>query len=95
MDLSTNYLGLNLKNPIVVGSCSLTYSLSEIKKLEKYGAAAVVLKSIFEEEILKDTENQLREAEKNSFIYNRYSETLDYIDMHIKEERLNNLYLQL
>jgi len=94
MDLSTNYLGLNLKNPIVVGSCSLTYSLSEIKKLEKYGAAAVVLKSIFEEEILKDTENQLREAEKNSFIYNRYSETLDYIDMHIKEERLNN-YIQL
>ncbi|RLD38571.1 MAG: diguanylate cyclase [Bacteroidetes bacterium] len=94
MDLSTNYLGLNLKNPIVVGSCSLTYSLSEIKKLEKYGAAAVVLKSIFEEEILKDTESQLHEAEKNSFIYNRYSETLDYIDMHIKEERLNN-YIQL
>lgn len=94
MDLTTNYLGLNLKNPIVVGSCSLTSSVSEIKKLEKYGAGAVVLKSIFEEEILMDAENQLREAKENSFIYDRYSETLDYIDLHIKEERLTD-YIQL
>lgn len=94
MDLTTNYLGLNLKNPIVVGSCSLTSSVSEIKKLEKYGASAVVLKSIFEEEILMDAEDQLREAKENSFIYDRYSETLDYIDLHIKEERLTD-YIQL
>lgn len=94
MDLTTNYLGLNLKNPIVVGSCSLTSSVSEIKKLEKHGAAAVVLKSIFEEEILMDAKNQLEEAEKNSFIYDKYSETLDYIDLHVKEARLNE-YIQL
>lgn len=94
MDLTTNYLGLNLKNPIVVGSCSLTSSVNEIKKLEKYGAGAVVLKSIFEEEILMDAEDQLREAKENSFIYDRYSETLDYIDLHIKEERLTD-YIQL
>ncbi|MDA3907181.1 MAG: dihydroorotate dehydrogenase-like protein [Bacteroidales bacterium] len=93
-DLTTKYLGLNLKNPIVVGSCSLTSSLSEIKKLEKNGAAAVVLKSIFEEEILMDAESQLREAKENSFIYDKYSETLDYIDFHVKEERLND-YIQL
>jgi dihydroorotate dehydrogenase (fumarate) len=94
MDLTTNYLGLNLKNPIVVGSCSLTSSVSEIKKLEKNGAGAVVLKSIFEEEILMDAESQLQEAKKNSFIYDQYSETLDYIDLHVKEERLND-YIQL
>lgn len=94
MDLTTNYLGLNLKNPIVVGSCSLTSSVSEIKKLEKNGASAVVLKSIFEEEILMDAESQLREAKENSFIYDQYSETLDYIDLHVKEERLSN-YIQL
>lgn len=94
MDLSSNYLGLKLKNPIVVGSCSLTSNVNEIKKLEKYGAAAVVLKSIFEEEILMDAENQLREAKDNSFIYDKYSETLDYIDLHIKEERLND-YIKL
>ena len=94
MDLTTNYLGINLQNPIVVGSCSLTSSLSEIKKLEKNGAGAVVLKSIFEEEILMDAESQLREAKENSFIYDQYSETLDYIDLHVKEERLN-AYIQL
>ncbi|NOY12242.1 MAG: dihydroorotate dehydrogenase-like protein [Deltaproteobacteria bacterium] len=94
MDLTTKYLGLTLKNPIVVGSCGLTSSVSEIKKLEKQGAAAVVLKSIFEEEILMDVENQLREARENGFIYDKYSETLDYIDVHVKEDHLDE-YIQL
>ncbi len=94
MDLTTKYLGLTLKNPIIVGSCGLTSSVSDIKKLEKQGAAAIVLKSIFEEEILLDVENQLREARENSFIYDQYSETLDYIDVHVKKERLNE-YIQL
>lgn len=93
-DLTSKYLGLNLRNPIVVGSCSLTSSVSEIVKLEKHGAGAVVLKSIFEEEILNDAENQMREAKENSFIYDQYSETMDYIDLHVKEERLND-YIQL
>ncbi|MGK2906512.1 MAG: dihydroorotate dehydrogenase-like protein [Desulfuromonadales bacterium] len=94
MDLTTKYLGLSLKNPIVVGSCGLSSSVSEIKNLEKQGAAAVVLKSIFEEEILMDVENQLREARENRFIYDKYSETLDYIDVHVKKECLNE-YIQL
>ena len=94
MDLTSKYLGLNLKNPIVIGSCSLTSNVSEIKKLEKNGAGAVVLKSIFEEEILMDAENQLQEAKENSFIYDKYSETLDYIDIHVKEANLN-AYIQL
>lgn len=93
-DLTSSYLGLKLKNPIVIGSCSLTSSVSEIKKLEKQGVGAVVLKSIFEEEILMDAENQLREAKENSFIYDEYSETLDYIDLHVREERLNE-YIRL
>ncbi len=94
MDLTTKYLGLTLKNPIIVGSCDLTSNISDIKKLEKQGVAAVVLKSIFEEEILMDVENQLREASDNSFIYDKYSETLDYIDVHVKKERLDE-YIQL
>lgn len=94
MDLTTKYLGLTLKNPIIVGSCGLTSNVSEIKKLEKQGAAAVVLKSIFEEEILMDVEHRLREARDNSFIYDEYSETLDYIDVHVKKEYLYE-YIQL
>lgn len=55
MDLSTTYLGLTLKNPIVVGSCGLTKTVEQIKACEQAGAGAVVMKSLFEE--------QIREAE--------------------------------
>jgi dihydroorotate dehydrogenase (fumarate) len=51
MDLSTHYLGLELKNPIIVGSSGLTSSVEKVRAAEKAGAAAVVLKSIFEEEV--------------------------------------------
>lgn len=52
MDLKTTYLGLELKNPIVVGACPLGTSVESIRSLEKAGAAAVVLPSLFEEEIM-------------------------------------------
>jgi len=51
MDLSTQYLGLELKNPIIAGASGLTSSVEKVKNAEKNGAAAVVLKSIFEEEV--------------------------------------------
>ena len=47
-NLRTKYLGLNLKNPIIVGSCGLTNSVANLIEIEKKGAGAVVLKSIFE-----------------------------------------------
>lgn len=55
-DLSTNYLGLQLRNPLVVSSSSLTDSAEKIKSYEDNGAGAVVLKSIFEEQIIKEAE---------------------------------------
>jgi dihydroorotate dehydrogenase (fumarate) len=51
MDLSTNYLGLPLKNPLIASSSPLTLDVGNIRKLEDCGAAAVVLPSIFEEQI--------------------------------------------
>jgi len=51
VDLSTDYLGITLRNPVIIGSSGLTSSAENIKKLEQSGAGAVVLKSIFEEEI--------------------------------------------
>ncbi len=53
-DLSTSYLGLNLKNPIIAASSSLTGNLDNVKKCEDAGAGAVVLKSLFEEQITSD-----------------------------------------
>jgi dihydroorotate dehydrogenase (fumarate) len=50
-DLSTTYLGLHPKNPLVASASPLTSSLEDLKKLEEAGAAAVVLPSLFEEQI--------------------------------------------
>ena len=93
-DLTTSYMGLLLKNPIIVGSSGLTTSLEKIKELEANGAAAVVLKSLFEEEILLETKKHLESAKADSLIYSDNSETLDYIDLHLKEDVLHN-YLNL
>ena len=49
--LSTTFAGLKLKNPIIVSSSGLTSSVEKIKGLEAAGAGAVVLKSVFEEQI--------------------------------------------
>lgn len=54
MDLSTTYMGLKLKNPLVAAASPLSYELSCIKRLEDSGAAAVVLYSLFEEQICNE-----------------------------------------
>lgn len=54
MDLSTTYCGLSLKNPVVAGAGPLTANLDSIRQLEDAGAAAVVLHSLFEEQIRHD-----------------------------------------
>ena len=50
-DLTTTYLGIELKNPIIVGSCGFTNSIAKIKELADNQAGAIVLKSLFEEQI--------------------------------------------
>jgi dihydroorotate dehydrogenase (fumarate) len=55
MNLTTNYLGLLLKNPIVVSSSPLSHNVDSIRRLEDVGAAAVVMHSLFEEQISFDS----------------------------------------
>lgn len=50
-DLTTKYMGLNLKNPIIIGASNLVKDLEVVRKLEQAGAAAIVYKSLFEEQI--------------------------------------------
>ncbi|MFW6095905.1 MAG: diguanylate cyclase, partial [Bacteroidota bacterium] len=57
-DLSTTYMGLNLKNPIIAGSSQMTSTPGKIKKIADAGAAAVVLKSLFEEQIKMEVDAQ-------------------------------------
>ena len=85
VDLSTEYLGMKLKNPVVAGSSGLTNSVKSIKELEENGAGAVVLKSIFEEEIAFEYEDILKEAESKGYNLDQF----DYYDYHLKGQKLN------
>jgi len=88
MNLSVEYLGLKLKNPIIVGSCGLTSSVAKLKSLEAAGAGAVVLKSLFEEQI--EQENWQEQA-KNSY---DYPEIADYIQAYSSDKSFTK-YLDL
>lgn len=96
MDLSTTYLGLKLKNPIIVGASNLVTDLSIIKKLEEAGAAAIVYKSLFEEQIHLEnleldqdlTDHDDRNAEMgNLFPTDMYEAGPEEFLMHFKEAR--------
>ena len=88
MSLSVKYLGLDLKNPIIIGSSGLTGSVDKIVKLEKNGAGAVVLKSLFEEQILMD----MGRSENQDYHY--HTEAHDYARYYTKEKSTND-YLNL
>jgi dihydroorotate dehydrogenase (fumarate) len=70
MDLTTTYLGLKLKNPLVASSSPLSRNLSKLKQLEEAGASAIVLHSLFEEQIALESEqtNQAMEELAYSFV---------------------------
>lgn len=89
-DLSIKYLGLDLKSPVIAGSSSLTNTIEHLKAIEKAGAGAVVLKSVFEEEIYLE---YAHEFDKLGPMDNNL-EFLDYYDLEIKKENLKH-YLQL
>jgi len=74
VDLSTSYMGLKLRNPLVVAASSLTGSAAKVKRCEDAGAGAVVLKSLFEEQI----EAQTSQMEEEAWPY-AHSEAYDYV----------------
>jgi len=77
MNLSTNFAGLKLNNPIIAASSGLTDSIKSIKSLANAGVGAIVLKSIFEEEILMEMEQIKQQMTGRPYVY---PETLDYLD---------------
>jgi dihydroorotate dehydrogenase (fumarate) len=87
-NLSTEYMGLKLKTPLIIGSSGLTNSVENIVEFEKRGAGAVVLKSLFEEQI----RNEIKTTFSKSDI-GYYPEAEDYISnyskIHVLEEYLN------
>lgn len=85
--LSVDYMGLTLKSPFIAGSSGFTAKLENIIALEKAGAGAVVLKSLFEEQIDQETEFL---NEQSSF----YPENMDYLYHYLREYSLES-YLNL
>jgi dihydroorotate dehydrogenase (fumarate) len=88
VNIQTSYLGINLKNPVIISSSGLTDSVDKIIQLEKDGAAAVVLKSLFEEQI-KIEAGLIADNSKNT-----YPEAWDYISSYTKENSLAQ-YIEL
>jgi len=84
--LSVSYLGLNLSSPLIVGSSGLTDSVDKIEKLAENGAGAVVLKSLFEEQIRYEAGSMISNGE--------YPEAQDYIMNYLRSNTVDN-YLRL
>ena len=91
-NLSTSFAGLKLKNPIIIASSGLTGSVREIKELEESGSAAVVLKSLFEEEIIKEMQASYSSMSSEGFIY---PETLEYYNYLDTQKESTTAYLDL
>ncbi len=85
-DLEVNYLGIKLKNPVIAGSSGLTSTVDKIRSLEKAGAGAVVLKSLFEEQINYEAGSLIMDHD--------YPEAEDYIKNYTKSHSVEN-YLKL
>jgi dihydroorotate dehydrogenase (fumarate) len=74
--LQTTYLGLNLRNPLIAGSCGLTNSVSNIKELANRGVGAIVVKSLFEDQIQYEAEKVIKNNTNEISPYSRPSETI-------------------
>ncbi|MDA3891123.1 MAG: dihydroorotate dehydrogenase-like protein [Salinivirgaceae bacterium] len=90
-NLSTHYAGLALASPIIAASSGLTETVENVIELEKVGVGAVVLKSIFEEEILMEMEQIKQQMTGKPYVF---PETMDYMDDEPHEDLIRK-YLRL
>lgn len=87
-DLATTYLGLKLQNPVIVGSCGLTNSVEKIKEFAAAKAGAVVLKSLFEEQIEAELASNMESYQSD------YPDAYDYIRNYTRGNAVDD-YLTL
>jgi len=90
IDLSTTYMGLSLRSPVIIGSSGLTRSIDNLKQMEAKGAGAVVLKSLFEEQI----KYEVRKVFSYDDMVGAYTEADDYIRNYARTHALDE-YLNL
>jgi len=76
IDLSTEYLGMKLKGPIVVSSTPISESIANIRRIEDAGASAIVLTSLFEEQLALESRALDEDLSRGT---NSFAESLDYL----------------
>ena len=89
-DITTTYMGLRLASPLIAGSSGLTGTVKGLRDLQAGGFGAVVLKSIFEEEIAAEYAQVTGEARRKGMSLESY----DYYDYEIRGDRVA-AYVQL
>ena len=94
MDLQAQYMGRTIKSPIIVGSCGLTDNLDNIKRMAEAGAGAVILKSLYEEQITKEVSSNIwamQNAGEMVAAYNYIAEHTDSNQIEKYLELIRNL----
>ena len=84
MDTKTKYLGLEIDSPIIVGSCGLTNDINNLVKMEQAGAGAVIIKSVFEEQIIYDIKRNLSMMAPTD----NYGMSYEYVAAHVSDDSL-------
>ena len=92
MDLSTNYMGLALRNPLVASPSPLSYTLDGIKRLADGGVGAIVMFSLFEEQLREEAARNIRLVEETA---ESFPEALDYFPAVVEEDVGPRSYLVL
>jgi dihydroorotate dehydrogenase (fumarate) len=92
MDLSTTYMGLELRNPLVASPSPLSYTLDGIKRLADGGVGAIVLFSLFEEQLREEAARSIRLVEETA---ESFPEALDYFPSVVGEDGGPRGYLDL
>lgn len=85
-DISTSFVGLQLQSPIIIGSSGLTRNLDKVKAMAEAGAGAVILKSLFEEQIEAEAQQMQQHSD--------YTEASEYVAHYVRAEEVNR-YLDM
>jgi dihydroorotate dehydrogenase (fumarate) len=92
MELSTDYMGLSLRNPLVASASPLSRTVDGVRRLADAGVGAVVLFSLFEEQLLKEAALNARLVDAGT---DSFAESLSYFPATVDEEPVPRRYLSL
>jgi dihydroorotate dehydrogenase (fumarate) len=92
MELATTYMGLQLSNPLVASASPLSYTLDGIRRLADSGVGAIVLFSLFEEQLREEEARRARLVDEPA---ESFAEALDYVPAVVKDDAGPYRYLSL